>query len=57
MSIYRNNFFSTRASSEHGQDTRPRANVHNDFILEQVTIVIDRITVGHCADFIFKHFL
>ena len=41
----------------HAQDGCTASDVQHDLVLEQVRVVVYRVSVGLCADFVFQHLL
>lgn len=43
------------SGAEHGQYARATADVQDNLIFEKILVVVDKIPVRVCANFVFKH--
>jgi hypothetical protein len=41
----------------HGQNAGSAANIEDDLVLEQVTVLVDRVAVAACAHVVLEHLL
>lgn len=54
---HRENLLRSSLGGEHGKNSSSRANIHHNFVFEQVRVMIDRVPVGGGSHLVLEHLL